>query len=44
MGKICLKNKECYFYEEGNTQRILIQFVDDHDLKTLNQEISLIKK
>ncbi|WP_281679257.1 alpha/beta hydrolase-fold protein [Eggerthia catenaformis] len=44
MNRIDIENKECYIYEEGDSQRILIQFVDDHDLKTLNQEISLIKK
>ncbi|OUC50987.1 hypothetical protein B7939_08745 [Eggerthia catenaformis] len=44
MNKIDIENKECYIYEEGDSQRILIQFVDDHDLETLDREISLIKK
>ena len=39
-----IDNKECIGYISGNTQYLLIQTVDEHDIEVLDNEVTEIKK
>ncbi len=42
--KFVIDNKECIGYISGNTQYLLIQTVDEHDIEVLDNEVTEIKK
>ena len=42
--KFVIDNKECIGYISENTQYLLIQPVDEHDIEVLDNEVTEIKK
>ena len=42
--KFVIDNNECIGYISGNTQYLLIQTVDEHDIEVLDNEVTEIKK
>lgn len=42
--RFVIDNKECIGYISGNTQYLLIQTVDEHDIEVLDNEVTEIKK
>ena len=42
--KFIIDNKECIEYISENTQYLLIQPVDEHDIEVLDNEVTEIKK
>ena len=42
--RFVIDNKECIGYISGNTQYLLIQTVDEHDIDVLDNEVTEIKK
>ena len=42
--RFVIDNKECIGYISGNTQYLLIQTVDEHDIEVLDNEVTEFKK
>ena len=41
---IDISGRECRLYKDSNAQFLLIQPIDEHDLKVLDQEVEIIKE
>jgi len=39
-----ISGRECHLYKNSNAQYLLIQPIDEHDLKVLDQEVEIIKE